>query len=30
MLTVNLGPLTLAVPHLLLIGSLLLAVLTGW
>ncbi len=30
MLTVNLGPLTLAVPHLLLIGSLLLAALTGW
>lgn len=30
MLTVNLGPLTLAVPHLLLIGSLLLATLSGW
>ncbi|WP_324733796.1 TlpA family protein disulfide reductase [Pseudomonas paeninsulae] len=30
MLTVNLGPLTLAVPHLLLIGSLLLAMLSGW
>ncbi|WP_079201819.1 TlpA disulfide reductase family protein [Pseudomonas sp. CC6-YY-74] len=30
MLTVNLGPLTLGVPHLLLIGSLLLATLSGW
>src|SRR5690606_9901284 len=30
MLTVNLGPLTLAVPHLLLMISLLLATLTGW
>jgi thiol:disulfide interchange protein len=30
MLTVNLGPLTMGVPHLLLIGSLLLAMLTGW
>ncbi|WPC06446.1 TlpA disulfide reductase family protein [Pseudomonas benzenivorans] len=30
MLTVNLGPLTLAVPHLLLLGSLLLATLSGW
>ncbi|WP_439859853.1 redoxin family protein [Pseudomonas sp. MBLB4136] len=30
MLTVNLGPLTLDVSHLLLIGSLLLATLSGW
>ncbi|GAB3383701.1 TlpA family protein disulfide reductase [Azotobacter armeniacus] len=30
MLTVNVGPLALPVPHLLLIGSLLLALLTGW
>ncbi|MBS7663198.1 TlpA family protein disulfide reductase [Pseudomonas lalucatii] len=30
MLTVNLGPLTLAVPHLLLLGGLLLAMLSGW
>jgi len=30
LLTINLGPLTIAVPHLLLIGSLLLALLTGW
>ncbi|WP_447591128.1 prolipoprotein diacylglyceryl transferase family protein [Aquipseudomonas campi] len=30
MLTLNLGPLTLAVPHALLLGSLLLATLSGW
>ena len=30
MLTVNIGPLALAVPHVLLLGSLLLATLTGW
>ncbi|MFL1455036.1 redoxin domain-containing protein [Marinobacter sp. GN3S48] len=30
MLTVNIGPLALAVAHVLLLGSLLLAVLTGW
>ena len=30
MLTVSLGPLTMAVPHLILIGSLVLAMLTGW
>ena len=30
MLTINLGPLALAVPHVLLLGSLLLAMLTGW
>ncbi|NKQ12155.1 TlpA family protein disulfide reductase [Stutzerimonas zhaodongensis] len=30
MLTINLGPLALAVPHVLLLGSLFLAMLTGW
>ncbi|WP_037041637.1 prolipoprotein diacylglyceryl transferase family protein, partial [Pseudomonas sp. BAY1663] len=30
MLTVNIGPLALAVPHVLLLGSLLLATLSGW
>ena len=30
MLSVSLGPLTMAVPHLILIGSLVLAMLTGW
>lgn len=30
MLTVNLGPLAVGMPHLLLMGSLLLATLTGW
>lgn len=30
MLTVNIGPLALAVPHVILLGSLLLATLTGW
>lgn len=30
MLTINLGPVPLAVPHVLLMGSMLLAMLTGW
>ncbi|GAB3461434.1 TlpA family protein disulfide reductase [Azotobacter salinestris] len=30
MLTLNLGPLALPIPYLLLLGSLLLALLTGW
>jgi thiol-disulfide isomerase/thioredoxin len=30
MLTVSLGPLTMAVPHLILIGSLVLAMFSGW
>ncbi len=30
MLTLNLGPLAIAVPHVLLFGSLLLAMLAGW
>ncbi len=30
MLTMNIGPLALAVPHVLLLGSLLLATLSGW
>ena len=30
MLTLNIGPLTLAMPHVILLGSLLLASLVGW